>query len=250
MEPTMPRRRWRFRPGALLANCLTTLFLLASLAAAGGMAAIFMNPSLVETINPFLPIQFEPGPTVPATLGFPTRTNTPEIYLPDTWTPTITQTFTPTITPTPTDTPTPTRTATPIPPSGTPPATPTGLPFAVQPGSNILVTNFANDEGCNWMGVAGQVFDLDRAPYPGLTVHLEGQLAGQLVTVDMLTGSATRIGPAGYVFNLSDHPIASTGTLWIQIKDPAGLILSDKVFINTSDQCDKNMVFINWNQVR
>ena len=112
------------------------------------------------------------------------------------------------------------------------------------------MTNFANDDGCGWMGVAGQVFDLSKAPYPGITVHLEGQLAGQFYKVDMVSGSATRIGPAGYVFNLSDHPIASTGTLWIQLKDNAGLVLSEKVNINTSDVCDKNMVFINWNQVR
>ena len=243
MEPRMLRRRGT-PPGALLANCLTIVILLATVLAAGAMAAIFANPSLVDAVNPFLPIHFEPGPTTPPTLGFPTRTNTPEIRLPDTWTPTITVTFTPT------DTPTPTDTATPVPPTGTPPASPTGLPFAIQPGSNILVTNFANDDGCNWMGVAGQVFDLSKAPYPGVTVHLEGQLAGQLVRIDTLTGSAPRIGPAGYVFDLSDHPIASTGTLWIQLKDSAGLILSDKVFINTSDQCDKNMVFINWNQVR
>ena len=100
------------------------------------------------------------------------------------------------------------------------------------------------------MGVAGQVFDLSKAPYVGVTIHLEGQLAGQLVKIDTLSGSATRIGPAGYVFDLSDHPIASTGTMWIQLKDTAGLALSPKVTINTSDQCDKNMVFINWNQVR
>jgi predicted heme/steroid binding protein len=120
----------------------------------------------------------------------------------------------------------------------------------VQPGSNILVTNFANDLGCNWMGVAGQVFDLSKAPYTGVTVHVEGQLAGLPYEVDTVSGSAARIGPAGYVFDLSDHPIASTGTLWIQLKDTAGLVLSEKVNINTSDVCDKNMVFINWNQVR
>ncbi|HET7011532.1 MAG TPA: hypothetical protein VFI11_12225 [Anaerolineales bacterium] len=249
MQPRMLRRRGGSL-GASLANCLTIVILLATAAVAAGMAAVFSNPSLVEAINPFLPVHFEPGPTVPPTLGFPTRTNTPEIYLPPTWTHTPAPSDTPTETPLPSDTPLPSETPTPLPSTGTPQPTATGLPFSVQPGSNILVTNFANDDGCNWMGVAGQVFDLSKAPYPGVTVHVEGQLAGQLVKIDTLTGSATRIGPAGYVFDLSDHPIASTGTLWIQLKDTAGLLLSDKVFFNTSAQCDQNMVFINWNQVR
>jgi predicted heme/steroid binding protein len=236
--------------GAFLANCLTMIVLLATVGAAAGMAAIFLHPSLIEQINPFLPVQFEPAPTLPPTLGYPTTTNTPNITLPPTWTPTFTDTPTPSITPSPTPSPTATETPTLTPNVETPVVSPTGAPFAVQSGSNILVTNFANDDGCSWMGVAGQVFDLSKAPYVGATVHLEGQLAGQLVKIDTLTGSAPRIGPAGYVFDLSDHPIASTGTLWIQLKDTAGLALSAKVNLNTSDQCDKNMVFINWNQVR
>lgn len=247
MEPTYPRRGVGL--GALLANCLTIVVLLATALAAVGLAAVFVNPSLVERISSFLPIQFKPAPTVPPTLGFPTITHTPNITLPPTWTPTFTVTPTPSITPSPTPEPTATDTPT-VAPSGTPIASPTGAPFAIQPGSNILVTNFANDDGCSWMGVAGQVFDLSRAPYPGVTIHLEGQLAGQLYKVDTVSGSANPLGPAGYVFDLSDHPIASTGTLWIQLKDTAGLALSAKVNINTSDVCDKNMVFINWNQVR
>ena len=247
MEPTYPRRRSGL--GAFLANVLTAFVLVATVLAAAGLAAVFVNPSLVERINPFLPIQFEPAPTVPPTLGFPTITHTPNITLPPTWTLTPTDTPTPSITPSPTPEPTATETPT-VAPSGTPAPSPTGVPFAVQPGSNILVTNFANDLGCSWMGVAGQVFDLSKAPYPGVTIHVEGQLAGLPYKVDAVSGSATRIGPAGYVFDLSDHPIASTGTLWIQLKDTAGLLLSEKVNINTSDVCDKNMVFINWNQVR
>jgi len=233
--------------GRLLVNCLSFVFVLASLISASGIAAVFANPGLIEVIDPFLPgPDLEAAPTIPPTLGFPTSTNTPEIQLPPTWTPTPTVTSTPS--PTASPTPEPTATDTPI------PATPTAQPtteaaFVVQPGSNVRVANFANDLGCAWMGVAGQVFDKDRNPLVGITVHVEGQLAGQLVNQDSVTGSNPRIGPAGYTINLSDHPIASDGTMWIQLMDTAGLDLSDQVYFSTSADCDENLVFINWNEL-
>jgi len=233
--------------GRLLVNCLSFVFVLASLISASGIAAVFANPGLIEVIDPFLPgPDLEAAPTIPPTLGFPTSTNTPEIQLPPTWTPTATVTSTPS--PTSSPTPEPTATDTPV------PATPTAQPtteaaFVVQPGSNVRVANFANDLGCAWMGVAGQVFDKDRNPLVGITVHVEGQLAGQLVNQDSVTGSNPRIGPAGYTINLSDHPIASDGTMWIQLMDTAGLDLSDQVYFSTSADCDENLVFINWNEL-
>jgi hypothetical protein len=233
--------------GRLLVNCLSFVFVLASLISASGIAAVFANPGLIEVIDPFLPgPDLEAAPTVPPTLGFPTSTNTPEIQLPPTWTPTPTVTSTPS--PTASPTPEPTATDTPVPATPTTQAT-SEAAFVVQPGSNVLVANFANDLGCAWMGVAGQVFDKDRNPLVGITVHVEGQLAGQLVDQDSVTGSNPRIGPAGYTINLSDHPIASNGTMWIQLKDTAGLNLSDQVYFSTSVDCDENLVFINWNEL-
>jgi hypothetical protein len=232
--------------GGLVLNILSFFFVLASIISASGIAAVFANPALIEAIDPFLPgPDLEAAPTYPPTLGFPTITNTPEIQLPPTWTPTPTETGTSTPTPTDTATPEPTATETPMP---TVEAT-TEAAFVVQPGSNVLVANFANDLGCAWMGVAGQVFDKNRGPLVGITVHVEGQLAGQLVNQDSVTGSNPRIGPAGYTINLSDHPIASDGTMWIQLKDTAGLALSDQVYFSTAVECDKNLVFINWNEM-
>jgi hypothetical protein len=49
---------------------------------------------------------------------------------------------------------------------------------------------------------------------------------------------------------LSDHPIASTKTLWVQILDTAGVPLSDKIFFATSAKCSENLVLFNWTQVR
>jgi hypothetical protein len=100
------------------------------------------------------------------------------------------------------------------------------------------------------MGVGGQAFNVDGEPIQGLGVHLEGTIGGLPIKLDSLTGSASALGPAGYVFNVSDHPIASQGTLWIQLNDTAGIPLSEKLFLDTTESCDQNLVLINWRQVR
>jgi hypothetical protein len=225
--------------GGFILNCLTILVLLAALAVAGVYAMVFFNPNIY--FNPY------PPPTLPPTLGPPTTTPTPEIFLPSTWTPKPSNT--PKATTVPTETPAP-PTETPAPTNTLPAASPTGPPFSLQSGSPVLTPNIANDQACEWMGVGGQAFNTDGEPIQGLGVHLEGTIGGLPIKLDSLTGSATALGPAGYVFNVSDHPIASQGTLWVQLNDTAGIPLSAKAYLDTSDSCDQNLVLINWKQVR
>jgi len=226
--------------GGFFLNCLTILILLATLVVGGVYAAVFLNPYM--SYNPY------PPPTLPPTLGPPTITPTPEIFLPPTWTPAPSRTPTPSLVPT--ETPVPLPTDTPVPTEGSPEPSPTGPPFSLQSGSPVLTPNIANDQACQWMGVGGQAFDVNGEPIQQLGVHLEGTIGDLPIKLDSLTGSASALGPAGYVFNVSDHPIASQGTLWIQLNDTAGIPLSNKVFLDTSDSCDQNLVLINWKQVR
>ncbi len=226
--------------GGPIPNILTAVMLLLTLGAGSVLGATFLNP--------YLPFNPYPPPTLPATLAWPTQTNTPEIYLPTQWTPTPTVTATATLeateTPVPTGTPTPT-----LLPSAT--NTPSGAAIVPQPDSPKLTTNFANTKACQWMGVAGQVFDSQtKAAVTGLAVRIGGQLGGFPVDQTSLTGSAPAYGPGGYELVLSDHPIASNKTVWIQILDTAGVPLSDKVYFVTSDKCSENLVLFNWDQVR
>jgi hypothetical protein len=209
----------------MLLCCLSFVFVLATLIAAS--IAPFRQPGPDQNYR-----SLHPRPGLGGAVSFrrywiPDGDQHFEIGCLRAWThtPTITETPPPTSTPTPE----PTATDTPLPDTPTPGPT-AEAPFVVQPGSNVLVANFANDSGCAWMGVAGQVFDKDRNPLVGISVHVEGQLAGQLVDQSSLTGSNPRIGPAGYTVNLSDHPIASSGTMWIQLSDTAGLDLSEQVY--------------------
>lgn len=218
--------------GGFIVNCLTVGVLLAALSLVAVYAVVF--------VNPYVPWNPYPPPTLPATLGPPTATPTPEIFLPTAWTPT------PSETPLPTETPT----TTPEPTSETPEATATGPPFALQPGAPVLTPNIANDLGCDWMGVGGQILTEDGEPITDIGIHLEGTLGDQEYDLDTLSGSAPELGPAGYVFDLADRPIASEETLWIQLNDTAGVPLSDPVYLTTTTSCEENFVLVNWRQVR
>jgi hypothetical protein len=95
--------------GSLILNLLTLGVLLMTLCAGGAMTVVFINPATIERISPLLPIKLVVPPTLMPTLGFPTRTNTPEIYLPSTGTPTPSRTPGGVATVPPTETPTPTE---------------------------------------------------------------------------------------------------------------------------------------------
>ncbi len=117
--------------------------------------------------------------------GYPTPLSTyvvPSRLIKITYAPTQGQPTT--IPPTGTPTKTPTRTPTPSTPTSIPPtATPTPLYFyAVQPGSPAMLPNFANaSAGCNWQGIAGQVFNADGLPVNNLVVKAGGTWNGAAV---------------------------------------------------------------------
>jgi hypothetical protein len=227
-------------------NVLTVLVLLMVLCVTAGFLAIFFNPN--SGLNPFAP------PTLPPRMSLPTGTPTPRSVLPPTWTPspspepTLTLTPVPTSTPFPTETPFPLFTAT---LEGTKPVG--GMPFVVGAGTPIGTSSapFHPDAGCNWLGVAGQVFDLSTASISGQQIRLGGTLAGTPIDMLSLTGLAGSYGSPGfYEFVLGDTAIASQATLWVQLLDQAGIPMSEKVFFDTYDNCEKNLVFINFQQVR
>ncbi len=232
----------------LVWNTLTVVVLLTVVCVAAGFLMIFLDP--YSGFNPF------PPPTLPSAISMPTITPTPRSVLPPTWTPGPTQP--------PTDTPTPRPTST-LPPTETPfslftptetaEASPTvpGMPYDVAPGSPVAISSvtFRPEAGCNWMGVAGQVLDISGAPVStGVVIQLSGVYGGQFIEQTSLTGIAPQYGQAGYEFYLGDQPLASNKTLWVQLLDQAGSPLSEKIYFETFAECERNLVFINFKQVR
>ena len=205
-------------------------------------------------INPYSGLNPLPPPTPVPPYYTPTPTITPRA-LPPTWTPTTQPTFTPTNTPRPLDfvtntpyvvtsiytaTNTPQITNTPL---------PTGKPFQATLQAldgSIMHT----DAECNWMGVGGEAYDLNNEPLIGLTVHLAGTLDGQEIDQYTVTGVAPQYGRAGFEFTLSDHPIESFKTLYIELLDQAGLPLSDQIYFSTYNDCTKTLILVRFKRVR
>ena len=237
--------------GATIWTLLTVVTLLLTVCVVMVFLIIYTNPR--SSLNKF------PPPTMPPPAQLPSETPTDIVYeLPPTWTPTFTVLPSPTwtlppsatlpATPTPiTITPSPTPTETPLPP-------PTGgYPFAVRKGNPKAIPNIYHPElDCKWMGVGGQVIDMSNAPVIGLIIRLGGGLPGVKIPENTmsLTGLALSYGRSGYEFKLSDLPLPSRSLLWVQLLSQSGGPLSDKVYFDTYDNCDQNLIIIDFVQVR
>jgi len=110
----------------------------------------------------------------------------------------------------------------------------------------MRIPNFIEPEsGCNWMGMAGQVFDIDGNPLAGIVVEVGGALDGQPIQQIALTGSSPVVGPGGYVIEFSNRPVQSDGTIWFQVLDQDGNPKSARILLTTSGQCEENLTLIN-----
>ena len=183
-------------------------------------------------------IPTQPEPTILATstqINTSTQANLPA---PSATTQPTAETGTPVIQDSPTiATVTPTITPTPGPP----------ITFFIQSGTPASMVNFLQHEkGCNWMGIAGQVFGIDGEPLTGLSVHLEGVLDGIPINSSTVTGDIPALGPAGFVFQISDHPIASDGALWLQLLDSSGIPRTGRILLTTHSDCNHNLVLVNF----
>lgn len=245
----------------LIWNIATIVVLVMILCVGILFLSVLANPN--AGINPF------PPPTMPVTIALDTLTPTPKQVLPPTWTPT------PTITLTPTETFTPEPTITPEPTTEVPadeaadaadaadaeaadaaavsPAD-SDMPFVLHEGNPQYIPNLYHSElGCDWMGVGGQVLSLNGAPVTGVVLRLGGQLAGQTVDLVTVSGIATKYGPAGYEFDLTElvtGPTASSHSMWIQLLDQAGLAMSDQIYFDTYEECEKSTIIIYFKQVK
>ena len=116
--------------------------------------------------------------------------------------------------------------------------------FTLQNDRPTYIKNFANTAGCNWLGIAGQVFDLNGNVILNLIIHLEG---GGL-NVDTITGTRIEYGPGGYELYLGNTPINTTDVYRIQLRTSNGQPLSDVYVIPTFADCNKNLILANFLQ--
>jgi hypothetical protein len=187
------------------------------------------NPLKPDTVDPFAP---------------PTPTITP-IQLEATWTATVPSvvTETPTLLPTytlePSSTPfslvTPTITLT---PTATPKA-----PFSATI-TYIASTIIHQEQSCKWQGIGGTVVDANNTDMLRMTISLAGFYNGKSKNELTVSSISPAYGKSGFEFFLGTAPISSKGELYLQLIDQAGVPLSDKIYIDTFNDCSKNLVLV------
>jgi hypothetical protein len=196
---------------------------------------IFLSPQ--SALNPF-----KPGPINPYAL--PTATITP-IQLDATWTvtpspivsetPTLFPTYTlePSATPFSLVSPTVTFTAT---------ATPKA-PFSATV-TYIASTIIHPELDCDWQGIGGTVVDVSNADMLRMGIRLVGRYNGKSREDFTVSSIVPAYGKSGYEFLLGTVPISSKGELYLQLEDQAGLPLSSKIYVDTFNDCSKNLVLV------
>lgn len=180
----------------------------------------------------------------------PTDTATP-IQLQATWTASATLVLTPSDTPRPTFTPFFTNTPfSLVPPTRTP--RPTNTPRAPFGATTQQVesTVIHPDLACNWAGIGGTVVDLNGSHIVGTVVVLRGTLNGNTVEQQTVTGINKEYGQSGFEFVIGNAPVETRGTLYVQLVDLQNIPLSDKIFVNTSGDCAKNLVLVRFKKNR
>ena len=165
--------------------------------------------------------------------------------MPPTWTPSPSATSgpTPTRQATATRTPLPQATATGITPLPGATNTVAIFPFTLQNEAVTYARN-ENGEGCAWLSIAGQVFDLNGGPVIGLAVMVtgEGVAEGGLA----FSGEAPLFGPSGYEVFLNTTPVEQEYV--VQLLNTTGMPLSEPIVVRTLSSCDRNVAIVNFVQ--
>jgi protocatechuate 3,4-dioxygenase beta subunit len=111
------------------------------------------------------------------------------------------------------------------------------------------MVNFAHtDAGCNWQGVAGQIFDASGNPVSNYILKITGTYNGapfnQIGITGMVAGNPYGVG--GYEIVLGNKAIASVDLLTIQVFDSKGNPVTNPLPFSTSASCSQNLVLINF----
>lgn len=242
------RKSTRFSmPAFGLWDILTIVVLLVTGCLGFYFISIFNNPG--STFNLLKPAYIlTPSPTITPIQMEPTWTPTATVFVPPT------ETLLPSITPPATNTPANLvpATATPI-PTNTLTITPTPKALfsasSVNSIESVIIPHLLN-AGCNWQGVGGTVDDQNSSPIIGIVVRLAGSLDGKSVELTTVSGISPEYGKSGFEFVLGDTPVNSRDTLYVQLLDQAGLPLSDRIYIDTSSDCKKNLVLVRFKKNR
>lgn len=133
-----------------------------------------------------------------------------------------------------------------------PPPEPTPDPsvdpvLTIQAGGPFYLPNFNHpEEGCQWLGVAGQVFDKSSLEILGLKIIAGNRLTGEDHNLAATTGQATAYGLGGYEIKLSSQPVSTSNIFWVQVVDSEDQRLSQRIYFDTVEDCEQNLILVNF----
>ncbi len=184
------------------------------------------------------------GIPLPGNTDQPAPPSVPPVHTP-TNTPQTVRTLPPLVTPTQPqspEAPTPEPTSEPAAPAPSP--TPA---FVLQAGSPAYLPAFTHPEaGCAWVGIAGQVFDSSGMPVENTVVVVKGLFNGKPVDALALSGLAKGYGSGGYEIQVGTASATTSEALTIQLLNDKFEPLSPVYPIQTFDDCQKNLILINF----
>jgi len=232
--PRSPRAR---RQGGIY-DLLAGFFVLAAIGAIVLTVLLIQNPA--SSLNPLPPDVPQPTPTL-FVLGGGEQSGD---LLPPTWTPSPTSRSGPSPSPqaTATNTITPPPTATGLTPLPGATNTVAVFPFTLQDEAVTYARN-TGAEGCAWLGIAGQVFDLNNTPVPGLPIQVTGDDSFSKL---VFSGSADAFGPSGYRVELDTTP--KEAEFVVRLLNTTGMPLSEPIVVRTLSSCDRNVAIVNFVQ--
>ncbi len=130
--------------------------------------------------------------------------------------------------------------------------TPTAVPYSLQLMNPYYLPNFTHpDLGCKWLGVAGQVFSKDGQVQKDILIKAGGTINGSKLIENMTMPLAEpavdlAYGPGGYEMTLAASLQATTSVVWIQLFNLKGDPISEKIYLVTYNDCQKNLILMNF----
>jgi hypothetical protein len=111
-------------------------------------------------------------------------------------------------------------------------------PFVKTENSPFYLQNFANNAGCNWLGMAGEVLNLEHTPVAAgsYVVHIWG--SG--INTRVIVGTAPAYSPSGWELFLFDSPVVRDYE--IQLELPNDTAVSPIYAVQTRASCNENLV--------
>ena len=113
--------------------------------------------------------------------------------------------------------------------------------------NEIIYTQYYFSSECNWLGIAGLVFDKEGNPVVGLPVVLNGGGFQNHVTY---SGNAPAYGESGWEHFLDSR--VKEGDFIIQLYNNKPEPISDQIQVHTRQDCRANLIMIifeqNWDE--